>query len=188
MWNLIKEYFANQKQTKWTESWELKMFASFWFATNVDLPKEAALEKIPRINAVFQGKLAIRKTSSKKSWVTCLFRVKRCGSLLLSADYYRFATFGSLKINNSIWYIKIWYIKTSIGTKMQACLFFLGVNQELSSKTKQISGFQNRLKWLSLSLGFSTCLLLSQACQKHLALVDKVRGYIFKLNGAKPQQ
>ena len=43
------------------------MFGSFWFITNVDLPKEAALEKIPRINGVFHGNLAIRKTSSKKS-------------------------------------------------------------------------------------------------------------------------
>lgn len=107
MWNLIKEYFANQKQTKWTESWELKMFGSFWFITNVDLPKEAALEKIPRINWVFQGKLAIRKTSSKKSWVTCLLRVKRCGS----------TTFVSTGIILDLQRLGLWKLTTAFDIK-----------------------------------------------------------------------
>ena len=37
------------------------MFGSFWFTSNVDLPKEAALQKIPGISGVFRRTLQFEK-------------------------------------------------------------------------------------------------------------------------------
>ena len=80
------------------------MFGSFWFITNVDLPKEAALEKIPRNKLSFPRKAcnSNNKLEEELSYLSFKSQKVRINYFRLNWYYSRFATFGSLKINNSI--------------------------------------------------------------------------------------
>ena len=79
------------------------MFGSFWFITNVDLPKEAALEKNPKNKWSFPRKACNSKNKLEEelSYLSFKSQKVRINYFRLNWCYSRFATFGSLKINKS---------------------------------------------------------------------------------------